>query len=120
MGYEKAKKQRQKDEEDEEDEYGDVDEETCRKAYTEVLGACMKCSPEAFMKSGAPVFAPLMQQWLLTKQHKVLALFLFCDMVEHLQEHSQPFWDWGMQAVLSNLHDKDAGVRQACAYCVNL
>merc|ERR1719456_1537735 len=54
------------------------------------------------------------------KTKKDLGLFLMCDMVEHLREHSQPFWSWGMKAVIGNLHDKDPGNRQASAYCVNL
>merc|ERR1711977_598459 len=42
-----------------------------------------------------------------------------CDIVEHLKEQSQPFWS-AMQAVMANLHDADAHVRQACAYCINM
>merc|ERR1719498_603918 len=62
----------------------------------------------------------MMQEWLGSKENKVLGLYLMCDMVEHLKEHSQPMWSWGMKAVIGSLHDKEASVRQAAAYCVNM
>merc|ERR1712046_84705 len=105
--YAKEKKSRsapQDDDDADDDENQDADEEACRRAYVEVFGACMKSNPQAFVQHGAQVVGGLLQSWLQTKENKLLALWLMCDIVENLKEQSQPFWAVGMQAVMGNLH----------------
>jgi hypothetical protein len=61
-----------------------------------------------------------MQQWLGTKQHRTLGLFLACDLLQHLKEKSEPAWPIFMDAVFKALTDKDPDVRIPALYAVNL
>merc|ERR1719171_886354 len=79
----------------------------------------MMASPEAFMQC-LPACAEKMQAWYQSGKHKVLALYLFCDLLEHLKEKSETLWEGFMPAVFACLLDKDPDARTAAAYAVNL
>jgi hypothetical protein len=104
--------------EDDEDTTLD-DEETCRRSLEEALGATMEVAPEDFLQC-LPVCGQKMQQWLSAKQHRTLALFLACDLILHLKEHSVSQWPVFMPAVFSALQDSDPDVRTPAAYAINL
>lgn len=79
------------------------------------------------MKANPDACVPALQScvdkikcWLTTAENKVLALYLACDLTEHMGERSVAVWPQYMEVVLQNLHDKDPDARQAAAYAVNL
>lgn len=114
----KKKKDEEKDE-DEEDEDLEDPEDNARRRYEEAIGAVMKANPDACV----PVQQPLvdkMKAWLPQKDNKVLALYLACDLLEHMGERNVPLWPQFMEEVVKNLHDEDPDARQAAAYAVNL
>merc|ERR1719215_687563 len=54
------------------------------------------------------------------KQHRTLALFLACDLIQHLKELSEPTWPVFMPAVFQCLGETDGDVRTPAAYAVSL
>lgn len=126
--YEKEKQEQQQQtqqlgqhlaDEDEDDEDPDQEEEQLRRNYEEVLGAIMKVSPAEFMQC-LPKCGECITAWIQQKKHKVLALYLACDLVQHLKEQSQSLWPIFMPEVFKGLSDEDADVRIAAAYAINL
>eukprot|EP00416_Gambierdiscus_australes_P024464 CAMPEP_0171059734 /NCGR_PEP_ID=MMETSP0766_2-20121228/3382_1 /TAXON_ID=439317 /ORGANISM="Gambierdiscus australes, Strain CAWD 149" /LENGTH=223 /DNA_ID=CAMNT_0011515223 /DNA_START=80 /DNA_END=752 /DNA_ORIENTATION=- len=56
-----------------------------------------------------------------SKKHKVLGLYLSCDLVANLQEQSMPVWPCFMPEVFNTLvAGKDPDERTAAAYAINL
>mmetsp|Transcript_36902 Transcript_36902/g.95239 ORF Transcript_36902/g.95239 Transcript_36902/m.95239 type:complete len:1129 (+) Transcript_36902:187-3573(+) len=104
---------------EEDDEDPDGEEEQLRRNYEEVLGAIMKVSPAEFMAC-LPKCGQCIGAWLQQKQNKVLALYLACDLIQHLKEQSESIWPVFMPEVFKGLGDEDADVRIASAYAVNL
>jgi len=105
---------------DEDDEdTPEEDEETCRRCAEEALGACMKVSPAEFVKC-LPEVSGRMQLWLSNKKQRTLGLFLACDLLEHLKEHSQSVWPIFMPVLFQSLVDSDPEVRIPAAYAINL
>jgi hypothetical protein len=109
----------QGDEDDEEQEDPIRSEESCRRSFEEVVGALMKNNPAAFLQYTAD-FGTQLQKWLQSKDNLVLALHFACDLLEHLKEQSCAMWPIFMQHIFNGLLDKDADVRTAAAYAVNL
>lgn len=105
--------------EDEDEHDLTAEEDQLRRNYEEVLGAMMKVSPEQFLPclSGC---AERIQQWVATKENKVLGLYLVCDLLDHLKEHSQSAWPIFMPKIFESIHDEDPDARTAAAYAVNL
>lgn len=79
----------------------------------------MKVSPAEFMQC-LPKCGECITAWIQQKKHKVLALYLACDLVQHLKEQSQSLWPIFMPEVFKGLSDEDADVRIAAAYAINL
>lgn len=108
---------------DEEDEEKDDDEELekeLRSRYVDVLGALMVQAPEFFASSLSSCGAK-MQGYIATKRHRVLALYIGCQLVEHLKAQSEPAWPFFMEEVLRVLGEKEEhDSRMAAAYCINL
>lgn len=103
---------------DEEDTSAD-DEEHCRRACEDAMGAVMEVAPIEFIQC-LPDVSQKLQQWLNTKEHRCLGLFLACDMLQHLKEKSEPVWPIFMPVVFTALKDSDPDVRIPAAYAVNL
>lgn len=106
------------EEEDDAEEHG-WEENACRQAYVEVLGALMKVGPAEFLQC-VPACGERIQQWIGTTDHKVLALYLACALIEHLKEHSESVWPAFMSHVFQALGDTNAEARTAAAYAINL
>jgi len=112
-----APQELQKDEDDENS--AEEDEEECRRKLEEAVGAVMKAAPTEFLQC-LPECGKRMSQWLPTKQNRVLALWLACDLIEHLKGQSESVWPVFMPGVFQALHDEDPDVRVAGAYAINL
>lgn len=95
------------------------DEKALRVSLQEAIGATMETNATEFTQC-LPECSVHMTQWLQDAQNKTLAIFLACDLVKHLKEHSQPLWPVFMPAVFQALRDKDVDVRIPAAYLVNL
>ncbi|CAE6965142.1 Ipo5 [Symbiodinium natans] len=97
---------------DEDDDEHDLnaEEDQLRRNYEEILGAMMKVSPQQFLPclSGC---AERIQQWVATKENKVLGLYLVCDLLDHLKEHSESAWPIFMPKIFESIHDEDADAR---------
>mmetsp|Transcript_32109 Transcript_32109/g.90183 ORF Transcript_32109/g.90183 Transcript_32109/m.90183 type:complete len:1118 (-) Transcript_32109:115-3468(-) len=105
---------------DEDEEDDEESENQCRQCMEEALGGLMQVAPEYFATSVLPECAKRLQAWLGSKQHRILAFFLGCDLILHLKELSQPVWQVLIPAVLQGLGDEDADVRTPCAYALGL
>lgn len=107
---------------EDEERSAEDDEENCRRALEEVLGALMEVAPELCVAicgaNGA--LETKLKMWLSSKQNATLALFLACDLLQHLKEHSQPLWPVIMPAIFGALVDTEADLRIPAAYAVNL
>merc|ERR1719168_476904 len=79
----------------------------------------MEVAPQEFCQC-LPECASRMKQWLSVKQHRTLALFLACDLIQHLKEHSEQTWPVFMPAVFECLAEKDGDVRTPAAYAIAL
>jgi len=104
---------------DEDEENAGEDEETCRRSLEEVLGALMEVMPESFV----PILdhcEAKMKEWLSSKQNATLALFLACDLLQHLKEASQKLWPFMFPAIFGALTDADPDIRIPAAYAINL
>merc|ERR1712232_557871 len=75
------------DEEGDDDSNDEGEEEQCRRNYEEVLGAAMRVDPQAFLQC-LPGCIEKMKAWFAVTHHRVLALYLACDLLEYLKEHS--------------------------------
>lgn len=106
---------------DEDDEDNDPvgDENVFRRYLEESLGAVMKACPDGFAKD-LQSCGGKMQQWLSTKDNVVLGLHFACDLLEHLKDRSTPIWPIFMPILFNGIADKDAEVRIACYYAINL
>jgi len=107
----------QDDEDAEEDPL--EEEEGCRRALEEVIGALMKNNPAGFIQYKSD-FAAQVQKWLGSKSNLVLALHFACDCLEHLKGESVQLWPIFMNHVFEGCGDKDPDVRTAAAYAINL
>jgi len=103
------------DEEDEEEE-----EDVCRRCMEDALGSLMKAAPQEFASQVLTECGRRLEAWLKNKQTRALALFLGCDLINHLKEASQPLWPTLMPAVFQGLGDLDADIRIPCAYAIGL
>jgi len=103
---------------DDDEEDAGEEEEACRRAFEDALGAVMEVSTQEFLPCMTET-CTRMQQWL-GAQHKTLALFLACDMLQHLKEYSAPAWPVFMDPVFQALVDKNPDVRIPAAYAISL
>lgn len=105
---------------DEDDENNaEDDEESCRRSLEEVLGSLMEVVPDQFVQL-LPHCEGKMKEWLSQKQNGTLALFLACDLLQHLKSKSMPVWPTMMPAIFEALTNPDADLRIPAAYAVNL
>lgn len=104
---------------EDEDETFEDDEEQCRRSIEEVLGSLMEVMPETFV-SALPFCETKMKLWLSSKQNCTLALFLACDLLQHLKEASSPVWPTIFPAIFTALTNEDAEIRIPAAYAINL
>jgi len=110
------------DEEEEDVDYEEGEEEQLRRNCEEVLGAVMEVAGDHFVQC-LPQCAEKIGAWLQTKQYKVLALYLACDLLLHLGEKSQSTWHVFMQQVFASLSiadEEDGDARTAAAYAVHM
>jgi len=61
-----------------------------------------------------------MKVWFTQKNNATLALFLACDILQHLKERSTPQWEVMMPAIFSAMTQEDADLRIPAAYAINL
>jgi len=108
------------DEEKEDWDWELGEEEQLRRNYEEILGAVMEVAAEHFLPC-LPACAQKIGEWLQSKQNKVLALYLACDVLAHLQEKSESAWPVFMPEVFRSLVlDADPDARTAAAYAINM
>lgn len=110
------------DEEEDEEDWQEGEEEQLRRNCEEVLGAVMEVSAEHFQQC-LPTCAEKMAAWLQTEQHRVLALYLACDILLHLKERAQSMWCVFMPQVFKSLsagEKEDPDARTAAAYAVHM
>mmetsp|Transcript_72239 Transcript_72239/g.224078 ORF Transcript_72239/g.224078 Transcript_72239/m.224078 type:complete len:1116 (-) Transcript_72239:70-3417(-) len=107
----------QGDEDD--DDTTEEDEDNCRQSLVDALGSVMQAAPAEFLQC-LPECGRRMAVWLSTKQNRVLALFLGCELLKNLKEQSEYVWPTLMPAVAQSLRNQDPEVRIPGAYAVNL
>eukprot|EP00932_Pfiesteria_piscicida_P009842 SRR837773.20645.p1 GENE.SRR837773.20645~~SRR837773.20645.p1 ORF type:complete len:718 (-),score=391.53 SRR837773.20645:73-2178(-) len=105
---------------DEDEDNADEEEDTCRRCCEDAIGSLMQVAPADFVQQVLPECSRRLQGWLGSKNHRILALFLGCDLIDKLKEESKSVWPVLMPAVFAGLHDADADVRIPCAYALGL
>eukprot|EP00913_Durusdinium_trenchii_P031742 g29727.t1 len=90
--------------EDDDEQGPAADEDQLRRNYEEILGAMMKVSPAEFLPC-LPQCAERIQQWVATKENKVLGLYLVCDLLDNLKEHSESAWPIFMPKIFESIFD---------------
>jgi len=108
----------QNDDDDDSDDDDDF-EEQLRGSLQEALGAVMETHPTDFQQC-LPECIQHLTQWVQTKRHRPLAMFLASDLVKYLREASQPTWPVFMPAVFQGLKDKDVEARISASYLINV
>jgi len=96
------------------------EEENCRRSLEEVLGALMEVSAGPYVTHLLAETGRRMNEWMQTKENATLALFLACDLLQHIKEASQPLWNSMWPAIFGALTNKDAELRIPAAYAINL
>jgi len=104
---------------DDDENNAEDDEESCRRSLEEVLGALMEVVPDQFVQL-LPHCETKMNDWLSQKQNATLALFLACDLLQHLKDKSTPVWKTMMPAIFKALTEAEADLRIPAAYAINL
>jgi hypothetical protein len=107
----------QQDEDDENN--AEDDEEQCRRSLEEVLGALMEVVPDLFV-SLLGHCNEKMKLWLTNPVTSTLALFLACDLLQHLKANSKPMWGDIMPKIFASLTDPNADLRIPASYALNL
>lgn len=105
------------------DEDDDEDESTLRIACCEVVGALMTHHADIFanevMQLVLPVVEKLIQPSVPVEDRK-LAIFLVCDLLEHLQTRVTAQWPKFMPQVLRDILNASAEIRQPACYGTSL
>jgi len=101
------------------DQDDDSQEEQCRRNFEELIGSVMQVAPEAFSQCLAGC-GQKVSQWLAVQGNRVLALYLACDLIQHLKTASEPVWPAFMPQVMQYLRDEDSELATAAIYAVNL
>jgi len=104
---------------EDEDETFEDDEEQCRRSLEEVLGSLMEVMPDTFVNA-LQFCQEKMKVWLNDAKNCTLALFLACDLLQHLKEKSAPLWPIMFPAIFAALTNQDAEIRIPAAYAINL
>jgi len=111
------------DEEEGDAEDDDEDEGALRIALCEVAGALMKFHSDIFVAEVLSLYLTVVGKLLQpggVQEDKKLALFLLCDLVEHLGPRITSERETIMRALLDNVHNEDAAIRQPACYGVSL
>jgi len=121
----KRQKLAAKEEEDasEAGEEEEEDEEMLRVACCEMTGALMQHHGGIFMTECFAVCMQLVQQFIpptVRWEDRRLAIFLACDMLEHLRESVVPHWQHFMPQLVQDVVHQSPAIRQPACYGVAL
>jgi len=111
------------DEEEEADGEDEEEEPALQIACCEVMGALMQHHPDIFVAEGLPLCLPLVQQLIqpsVPEVNRKLAVFLACDMLEHLETRVTGQWPQFMPQVLQDVLHRSPELRQPACYAVSL
>jgi hypothetical protein len=93
-----------------------------RAALCEILGAVMQHNADNFMKLVAVQLLQMVEGFLLQKnekhkgEEKKLAVYVICDIVEHLKERAGELWPKLIPTLIECVGEQDAKIAQASAY----
>lgn len=106
---------------DEDAEDGDEDEEELRQAILRVPGAIMEHHPDIFASEMLSTYVQLVSKMIpqggKTEDRK-LALFIVCDLLEHLGSRVTTQWGSFLPMALQDLANPDDELRQPACYAV--
>jgi len=106
---------------DEDAEDGDEDEEELRQAILRVPGAIMEHHPDIFVAQVLPNYLQLVSKMIAqggSTEDRKLALFVACDLLEHLGTRITAHWPSFLPIAMQDLANPDAELRQPACYCV--
>lgn len=106
---------------DEDAEDGDEDEEELRQAILRVPGAAMEHHPDIFAAEVLPMYLQLVSKMIAqgnNTEERKLALFVACDLLEHLGPRVTEHWPNFLPTALQDLANPDAELRQPACYAV--
>jgi hypothetical protein len=114
-----AVQEKQAGDEDAEDD--DEDEEELRQAILRVPGAMMEHHPDIFAEVMLPTFLQLVSKMIApggNNEDRKLALFIICDLLEHLGSRVTAQWASFLPMTLQDLTNPDSELRQPACYAV--
>eukprot|EP00744_Colponema_vietnamica_P001246 GILI01002088.1.p1 GENE.GILI01002088.1~~GILI01002088.1.p1 ORF type:complete len:1106 (+),score=379.50 GILI01002088.1:190-3507(+) len=96
----------------------EAQEDGVRQAVSEVLAAVMKTTGPAFLPSFNAIYPHALQLCTETNPDcmKRIGLFILVDFVEHLREHTIPYWGQIMEILLRYAIVKHPQLKQCCIY----
>jgi len=106
------------DEEDDDDN-DEEEEELCRRNFEEMIGAVCEVATAHFAQQCLQETAQRITVWI-SAGHQVLALYMTCDLILHLKEHSTSIWPVVMPVVFQSMDGKDLDAATAAVYAVNV
>jgi len=115
--------QKQVEEDDGGSDEDDDDENGLRIAACEVIGALMNHHADIFVAEVMPITLPVVERLIqpnVPVEDRKLAIFVACDMLEHLQQRVTPHWPKFMPQVLRDIMNQNAEIRQPACYGASL
>merc|ERR1712100_826074 len=106
---------------DEDAEDGDEDEEEFRQAILHVPGAIMEHHPDIFAAESLETYLQLVSKMIApggNAEDRKLALFVVCDLLEHLGSRVTAHWAIFLPMALQDLANPDDDLRQPACYAV--
>eukprot|EP00746_Dinoflagellata_sp_MGD_P162698 gnl/MRDRNA2_/MRDRNA2_90374_c0_seq1.p1 gnl/MRDRNA2_/MRDRNA2_90374_c0~~gnl/MRDRNA2_/MRDRNA2_90374_c0_seq1.p1 ORF type:complete len:1144 (-),score=262.67 gnl/MRDRNA2_/MRDRNA2_90374_c0_seq1:112-3543(-) len=122
-------KRLQLEEDDAEEIAGDEDDEALRIHLNEIVGALMQHHPDIFIAEGLQAYLILVDQLMQRSmqittdsqlEDRKLALFVICDLLEHLGEKVVPHWPKFIEHLLSCIVHEKQELRQPACYGTSL
>merc|ERR1712048_834983 len=101
----------------------ELDEQPLRIAATEVVGALMKHHPDLFVSSNMLNQAVTCVEQLFKQpdeDEQRLALFLACDILEHMKQRAISLWPKFMPNMLQGVLHKSAEIQQPSCYGISV
>lgn len=121
LEQEKAKRQAalQRGDEEDDPEEEDEEEEGLRVALNEIAGALMQNHQDIFIAEGLQPYVQLVQKLIQPTaqlEDRKLAIFVVCDMLEHLGEKVVPQWPCFLEHMLNCIAHEKTELRQPACY----
>jgi len=120
---EEVEAQQKKDDDEVADDDDETDEASLQIACCEVIGSLMRHHQDIFAATFLPRCMPIVQQLVqpsMPESRRKLAIFLACDMLEHLETRITAQWPQFLPQVIADIVSPSPEIRQPACYALAL